>query len=82
MDMSGCDAPTTPNPHGVILREVLISNPAETYERFMVPPLFAPFAKRLVDIAAPRDGDQALDVGCGTGVVARDGTWSRRFARI
>lgn len=49
-----------------------MSNPAETYERFMVPPLFAPFAKRLVDIAAPREGDQVLDVGCGTGVVARE----------
>jgi SAM-dependent methyltransferase len=49
-----------------------MSNPAETYERFMVPPLFAPFATQLVDIAGPRADDRVLDVGTGTGVVARE----------
>jgi ubiquinone/menaquinone biosynthesis C-methylase UbiE len=51
--------------------------PAETYERFMVPPLFAPAAERLLDLAAPRPGERALDVGTGTGIVAR-----RTAARI
>jgi ubiquinone/menaquinone biosynthesis C-methylase UbiE len=49
-----------------------MTNPAETYEAFMVPPLFAPFARRLVDLAAPQRRDRVLDVGCGTGIAARD----------
>jgi ubiquinone/menaquinone biosynthesis C-methylase UbiE len=47
------------------------SNPAETYERFMVPPLFAPSAERLLDVAKPRPGERVLDVATGTGIVAR-----------
>lgn len=48
-----------------------MSNPAETYERFMVPPLFAPCAVRLLDLARPQSGERVLDVACGTGIVAR-----------
>jgi ubiquinone/menaquinone biosynthesis C-methylase UbiE len=49
-----------------------VSNPAEGYERFMVPPLFQPWARRLVDAASPRAGERILDLACGTGVVARE----------
>lgn len=44
---------------------------AELYEEFLVPALFGPFARRLVDRAAPQRGDRVLDVACGTGAVAR-----------
>jgi ubiquinone/menaquinone biosynthesis C-methylase UbiE len=44
---------------------------AEAYERVLVPALFAGWAASLVDLAAPGAGARVLDVGCGTGVVAR-----------
>lgn len=56
-----------------------MSNPAETYESYMVPTLFAPWATRLVDVADPKAGERVLDVACGTGVVAR--TVARRVGR-
>jgi ubiquinone/menaquinone biosynthesis C-methylase UbiE len=47
------------------------ANPAVGYEHFMVPPLFAPAAERLIAAVTPRRGDRVLDVGTGTGIVAR-----------
>ena len=47
------------------------SNPAETYESYMVPTLFGPWASRLVRSAQPQPGERVLDVACGTGIVAR-----------
>jgi SAM-dependent methyltransferase len=44
---------------------------AEHYDRHLVPAMFAPWAPRLVDLAAVRSDDRVLDVACGTGVVTR-----------
>lgn len=43
----------------------------ETYEQAMVPAVFEPWARRLVDGADLRPGDRVLDVACATGIVAR-----------
>jgi SAM-dependent methyltransferase len=44
---------------------------AEIYEEFFVPALFAQFVEPMLDAVAAGDGDHLLDVGAGTGVVAR-----------
>jgi len=48
-----------------------MSNPAEGYECYMVPTLFGPCAANLIQVANPEPGERVLDVGCGTGIVAR-----------
>ena len=42
-----------------------------TYQDFLVPAMFAPFAKRLVEHGCVRPGSRVLDVACSTGVVSR-----------
>lgn len=49
----------------------LSAEAAEFYESTFVPGLFASWAQRLVDVAAPAPGESVLDVACGTGAVAR-----------
>lgn len=44
---------------------------AEVYEKFFVPALFDQFVGPMLDAVDPGDGDRLLDVGTGTGVVAR-----------
>lgn len=44
---------------------------AETYEAFFVPALFGQWPDRVLDAAGLAAGDDVLDVGCGTGIVAR-----------
>lgn len=41
------------------------------YERVMVPAVFAPWAKDLLETAALTPGMRVLDVACGTGIIAR-----------
>ena len=46
-------------------------NPATLYAEFLEPAVFAPWAEELLRRAEPAPGSRVLDVGCGTGVVAR-----------
>ena len=43
----------------------------EAYEQYLVPSIFTPWAERLIEHTNLQDGDRVLDVGCGTGIVAR-----------
>lgn len=44
---------------------------AQSYEEFLVPAMFAPFAERIVERAGVAPGLAVLDIACGTGVVSR-----------
>lgn len=46
-------------------------NPAEMYEAYFVPGIFARWTPLLLAYAAPRPGERVLDLACGTGIVAR-----------
>ncbi len=48
-----------------------VSNPAQTYEDYLVPHQFRPWTEELLDRAKPQPGARVLDVACGTGIVAR-----------
>jgi ubiquinone/menaquinone biosynthesis C-methylase UbiE len=48
---------------------------AEAYERYLVPLLFAPGAEYLIELASLGAEERVLDVGCGTGIVARRVAW-------
>jgi ubiquinone/menaquinone biosynthesis C-methylase UbiE len=43
----------------------------ELYERWLVAPLFRPWVDEVFDAVALQPDDRVLDVGCGTGIVAR-----------
>lgn len=43
----------------------------EMYERWLVGPLFRPWAAALLDSLRVTSGDRVLDIACGTGIVAR-----------
>src|SRR3954449_8569508 len=46
------------------------SGPAN-YQGFLVPAMFEPFAKTLMEQAGVKPGDRVLDVACGTGAASR-----------
>jgi len=50
---------------------IQIGSAPAVYQEFLVPAMFAPFAKRLVEHGCVRPGLRVLDVACGTGVVSR-----------
>jgi ubiquinone/menaquinone biosynthesis C-methylase UbiE len=45
--------------------------PPEVYEQVLVPAIARPLSRVVVDLAAPTEGERALDLACGTGLVAR-----------
>ena len=45
--------------------------PAEIYEQQLVPAMFEPFARDLIQLCDIRSSDKILDVACGTGIVSR-----------
>lgn len=49
----------------------LAEDSADAYERYLVPVIFAAMSERLLDLAEVKAGERVLDVGCGTGIVAR-----------
>lgn len=49
----------------------LDTSAAEVYDRFFVPALFGQWPDQILDAAAIGLGDHVLDVGCGTGILAR-----------
>ena len=44
---------------------------AEIYEQCFVPAIFGQWAPQMVDVAQVTSGERVLDIGCGTGVLAR-----------
>jgi SAM-dependent methyltransferase len=47
------------------------NNPSEIYEQHLVPAMFEPFARDLIQSCDIRGSDRILDVACGTGIVSR-----------
>jgi len=49
----------------------VVQSAVEVYEEFFVPGLFGQWPDRVLDGAGVQEADRVLDVGCGTGVLAR-----------
>lgn len=52
-------------------RGQVVASAAEVYEQFFVPALFGQWPERVLDLAEVEPGHRVLDVGCGTGILAR-----------
>lgn len=47
------------------------ASPAQLFDQFFRPTLFTPWARALLQRAAPQPGEHVLDLACGTGTVAQ-----------
>jgi ubiquinone/menaquinone biosynthesis C-methylase UbiE len=45
-------------------------NPAEAYDSYLVPAMFEPWSREIIQRAKVWNGDRVLDVACGTGIIA------------
>ncbi len=50
---------------------LLDMNPMQAYEQYMVPGIMIPGVDLMLQVAQPQFGERALDLACGTGIVAR-----------
>ena len=55
----------------VTTEQIPDSTAAQAFETFMVPTIFGPWSRLVVDQIAPKPGESLLDVACGTGTAAR-----------
>lgn len=49
-----------------------MKTPAQMYEEILVPAIFRPWARVVLERAAPKPGERLLDLACGTGIIARE----------
>lgn len=49
----------------------IAGSPAEIYEQFIVPAVFGPWTEDFVEFVAPKSGESALDIACGTGALTK-----------
>ncbi len=47
------------------------TSPVQAYQEYFGPAIFEPLLAHLIELAAPRPGERAIDVACGTGIVTR-----------
>ncbi|MDQ3836194.1 MAG: methyltransferase domain-containing protein [Thermoproteota archaeon] len=47
------------------------NTPSEIYEQHLVPAMFEPFARDLIQLCNIKSYERILDVACGTGIVSR-----------
>ena len=64
-------AQSEPTPGDAAATGQVTRSAAEVYEQFFVPALFGQWPARVCKAVGVRPGDDVLDVGCGTGVLAR-----------
>lgn len=65
---------TGPSPHTQPRPANLVSGAlgfADAYERYLVGPIFRPWAERLIDRSDLARNESVVDVACGTGIVSR-----------